>query len=283
MLTRSGYPAGVPCWVDVVQQDPDATMAFYRDLFDWDIEVRTPEGVPQRYAYARLDGLLVGGLGGPPGDEGPSGWTTYVWVDSADEAAARVEAEGGRVLAAPDDVPRAGRMALCADPFGAVFGLWQAAENRGAELVNAPGSWNFSGLQVADPGAAAAFYGAVLGWASSTLEMGGGQEAWMFRVAGYGEFLAERDPEIRERQAAEQAPEGFADAVATMSPLADGGPARWDVTFAVADADAAFARAAELGARIVTPPFNTDYTRQGVIEDPQGDQLTLSEYRPPSG
>jgi hypothetical protein len=55
----------------------------------------------------------------------------------------------------------------------------------------------------------------------------------------------------------------------------------WSVTFAVADADAAFARAESLGAKVVTPPFDTDYTRQGVLQDPQGAEMSLSEYRPP--
>jgi predicted enzyme related to lactoylglutathione lyase len=51
--------------------------------------------------------------------------------------------------------------------------------------------------------------------------------------------------------------------------------------FAVADADAAFERALELGARVVTPLFDTAYTTGGVVEDPQGALLTLSQYRPP--
>jgi uncharacterized protein len=280
MLARTGYPPGVPCWVDLVQPDPDATAAFYRDLFGWVFEVRTPEGAPQRYAYARLDGLVVAGIGGPSGDADPSGWTTYIGVASADESVALVEANGGRLVNGPLDIPRAGRVATCVDPLGAVFGVWQPADNRGAELVNAPGSWNFSGLEVEDPDAAEAFYGAVFGWLAHPLDMGDGWGTWMFRVAGYGDFLAERDPEIRERQAADQAPEGFADAVATMS--RGDGPAQWGITFAVADADAAFARATELGARVVTPLFDTDYTRMGTVEDPQGAVLTLSEYRPPT-
>ena len=135
-------------------------------------------------------------------------------------------------------------------------------------------------LDVEDPGAAAAFYGAVFGWLSDALEMGDGGGTSMFRVAGYGDFLAERDPEIRERQAADQAPTGFADAVASMT--RGDGPPSWGITFVVADADAAFTRATELGVRVVTPLFDTDYTRMGVIEDPQGAVLTLSEYRPPS-
>ena len=286
MLERDGYPAGVPCWVDVVQPDIEATMAFYGGLFDWTFELRTPPEAPVRYAYAFLDGLVVAGVGGPPaGDAGPSGWTTYVWVASADETAAAVEANGGRVLAAPDDIPRAGRVALCADPWGARFGLWQAAENRGAQLVNAPGSWNFNELHTPDPGAAEKFYGAVFGWVSDPLEMEAGQTAGMWRVPGYGEFLAQRDPEIRERQAADQAPDGFADAVALMAPVtADGrggAGGNWSVIFAVADADTAFRRATALGATVVTPLFDTNYTRMGTVKDPQGAILTLSQYRPP--
>lgn len=287
MLERDGYPAGVPCWVDVVQPDVDTTMAFYGDLFGWTYEVRTPEGAPQFYAYARLDGLLVAGLGGAPGSDAERrGWTTYVWVDSADDTAALVESNGGGVLVAPDRVPGAGRLAVCADPSGAVFGLWQAAENRGAQLVNAPGSWNFSELNTGDIGGAEAFYGAVFGWETDHLEMGAGQTAGMWRLPGYGNFLAERDPEIQERQAAEQAPTGFADAVALMYPItADGRAADttpyWSVTFAVADADSAFRRATELGATAVTPLIDTEYTRMGVVRDPQGAVLALSEYRPP--
>ena len=281
MLERDGYPAGVPCWVDLIQGDLDGTMAFYGRLFDWSFEVRTPEGAPMRYAYALLDGLLVAGVGGPPtGDADPSLWTSYIWVESADDAVAAVEANGGRVVAPPTDIPHSGRAAVCADPAGAVFGLWQAAGNRGAQLVNAPGSWNFSQLHTPDPGAAERFYGAVLGWVCDPLEMSAGEKAWMWRVPGYGDFLAERDPEIRARQEADQAPGGFADAVALMDRSTDD-TAHWSVTFAVADADAAFARATDLGAAVVTPLFDTDYTRMGTVKDPQGAILTLSEYRPP--
>ena len=124
----------------------------------------------------------------------------------------------------------------------------------------------------------------MFGWLSESLEMGTGQEAGMWRVKGYGDFLAERDPEIRERQEADERagrlrrcrrhPEPALDASATAS--------YWSVTFAVADADAAFARAIELGARVITPLFDTDYTRMGTVEDPQGAALNLSEYRPPT-
>jgi predicted enzyme related to lactoylglutathione lyase len=286
MLERTGYPAGVPCWVDVIHPDLDGTKAFYGGLFGWTFEVRTPPEAPTQYAYALLDGSTVGGVGGPPSDKDRPGWTSYICVEAADDTAAAVEANGGQVLVTPVDIPRAGRSALCADPEGAVFGLWQPAENRGAQVVNSPGSWNFSELNTADPDGNERFYGAVFGWVRTPFEFGTGQKAWFWRLPGYGDFLAEGDPEIRERQAADQAPGDFADAVALLQPLAgDGGAgatARWTVTFAVADADAAFARALELGATVVTPLFDTEYTRMGTVRDPQGAELTLSEYRPPT-
>jgi uncharacterized protein len=283
MTKRDDYPNGVPCWIDIIQPDLEATMAFYGQLFEWDFEVRTPPGAPTAYAYARKDGLLVGGVGGPPaGDADPSGWTTYVRVDSVDETADAVVAHGGRVLGAPVDIPRSGRVAVCADPFGAVVGLWQPAELRGAELVNAPGSWNFSDLTTPDVTGVQKFYGAVFGWECDPFEMSAGDKASIWRVPGYGDFLAARDPELRERQAAAQAPGGFADAVAILNPAAPDAGSRWSVTFAVADADAAFSRATGLGATVVTPLFDTMYTRRGTVADPQGGVLTLSEYRPPA-
>src|SRR5689334_979071 len=182
MRARDGYPAGVPCWVDLSQPDVDAAMAFYGSLFGWTFEVRTPAEAPQRYAYARLDGLLVAGLGGPPLSAAErAGWTTFVWVASADDSVALVQANGGELLSGPTDIPRAGRVAVCTDSAGAVFGLWQAAENRGAELVNAPGSWNFSELNVADARAAEGFYQAVFGWQCDPLPISDEHES-MWRL-----------------------------------------------------------------------------------------------------
>ena len=80
MLPRNGYPAGVPCWVDIVQPDLDATMAFYGGLFGWTFEVRTPEGVVPRYTYARLDGLVVAGVGGAPAGERRSDGLDHLYL-----------------------------------------------------------------------------------------------------------------------------------------------------------------------------------------------------------
>ena len=58
-------------------------------------------------------------------------WNTYIWVDSADETAAKVRDAGGGVMIEPFDVMDAGRMAVFTDPEGAVFFVWQARAAQG--------------------------------------------------------------------------------------------------------------------------------------------------------
>lgn len=280
LIPRDGAIAGVPCWIDVVQPDPDATMAFYADLFGWTYEVRTPPEAPATYAYARKDDLLVAGVGGPPSPDGPWGWTQYLWVDSADDAAAAVEAGGGRVVSAPTDIPGAGRMAVCTDPFGGMFGLWEAGENRGVQLVNVDGSWNFTNLVTADREGADAFYRSVFGWERESFGPDDSSSPTFWKVPGYGAFLADHDPEIKAWQESGQHLGGFSDSVAWLDTDPSATTARWDVTFGVDDADAAFTRALDLGATERTPLFDTPWTRQGVVVDPQGAALTLSQYKP---
>ena len=141
-------------------------------------------------------------------------------VDDADAAAARVPAAGGRVFAGPFGVV-GGRVVACADPAGAAFCLWEPGGGReGAELVNAAGSWNWSNLETPDRDGAAAFYGAVFGW--EVTPMG---DVAMWRLPGYGDVLAERDPDLRRRHAEVGVPPGFSDAIGWV---AAGDPAALD-------------------------------------------------------
>ncbi|MEO6628057.1 MAG: VOC family protein [Aquihabitans sp.] len=283
MPGQKNYPVGVPCWVDLVQDDRASTEAFYAGLFGWTFDVLTPPEVPGHYAYALLDGEIVGGVGSPASPSAPAGWNSYMCVESADRAAASVEANGGSVLDPPTDVGPSGRVVQCADPGGAHFGLWEPAQLLGSQIVNAPGSWNFSELNSADPEDALRFYGAVFGWELGSLGPTDSGPFRFFRLPGYGEFLAARDPAMQEMMESDQIPAGFGDAVAILKPFASdtASPANhWSTTFAVADADSAFARAVELGAEVILAPFDTPYTRQFAVRDPQGAAINLSEYRP---
>ncbi len=280
MPKRDRYPAGVPCWVDTSQPDPAAAAAFYGDLFDWRLEDQMPPDADGRYFEATLDGGRVAAVGSAMGD-GPVTWMTYIAVDSADDAVERVRANGGTVINEPFDIFDAGRMAVFADPEGAVFSVWQAARHTGAETVNAPGSWNFSDLQTGDLEAAKQFYGAVFGWEFDAVDLGGGPTA-MARVPGYSDYLESIDPGVRKRHADGGAPPGFSDAIGWFVPLSDGALPHWNVTFTVTDADASAARVKELGGTVLSEPQDVPWARVTTIRDPQGATLTLSQFKPPT-
>jgi uncharacterized protein len=280
MPERDGYIPGVPCWVDTSQPDPEAAAAFYGGLFGWEFEDVMPPGSDGKYFIGRIRGGDVAAVGSqPPGAPPAAVWNTYVWVDSADDAAAKVRAAGGRVLTEPFDVMDAGRMGVFMDPEGAAFCVWQAKENKGARIVNEHGALNFNGLNTRDVARAKEFYGAVFGW--ETLGLDGGAEMWT--LPGYGDYLEKDNPDLRKQMAEVGAPKGFEDVVAAINPI--GGdqpdtPAHWSVTFGVDDADATAARAAELGGKIIVPPFDAPWVRTTVIEDPQGATFIANKFVP---
>ena len=225
---------------------------------------------------ASLDGAVVAAIGPPQGDA-PVEWNTYIAVDDADAAAAAVQAAGGSVTLEPVDAGPGGRLAACADPRGARFRLWQPRRRLGAQLTNAPGSWNFSDLHTGDAAAATGFYAPLFGWEFDDLGF-----ATMIRRPGYGDHLAATvDPGIRERQEGISAPPGFADAIGWLAPLASNHD-HWHVTFTVASRDESATTAERLGAVVISSD-DTEWTKSALIRDPQGAELTLSQFTPPGG
>jgi predicted enzyme related to lactoylglutathione lyase len=277
MPERDGYIPGVPCWIDTSQPDPEAAVDFYRGLFGWEFEDVMPPGSEARYFVARLHGGDVAAVGSIPESAPPvAEWDTYISVDSADETASKVREAGGRVVREPFDVLDAGRTAVFTDREGAAFCVWQAREFKGARVVNQPGSLNFNGLNTRDVEGAKSFYGAVFGW--ETIAAGGAE---MWTLPGYGDDLERDDPDLRKRVAEVGGPVGFEDVVASINPIADDRPdlpARWSVTFAVDDADATAAKAAELGGKVAVPPFDAPWVRMTVLVDPQGASFIASKF-----
>jgi uncharacterized protein len=279
MPERDGYIPGVPCWIDASEPDPRAALPFYSGLFGWEFEDVMPAEAPGNYFMARIRGGDVAALGSLPEGAPPvPTWNTYIWVDSAEQTAAKAADAGGTVAMEPFDVMSSGRMAVIVDPEGAALSLWQPNDHKGARVVNEHGALNFNTLATRDPERAKAFYGAVFGWGTLTLPFG---ELWT--LPGYGDHLEEKTPGLREQMAQMGAPEGFIDVVAALNPIGVGDAetaANWSVTFGVDNADEAVAKAVELGGDVVKGPFDAPWSRTVVLKDPQGATFVASQFVP---
>ncbi len=248
MPEKTSYAPGTPSWVDLGSPDVDAAAGFYSALFGW--EVREAEDPEQTggYRMAELGGKPVAGLM-PLMQEGqPPAWTTYVSVEDADATVEKAREAGGAVFAEPMDVLDLGRMAILADPTGAVFGIWQPRSFPGAGLVNEPGAFNWNEINTRDPEAATAFYTAVFGWTAEDQDMG---EMGTYTVWKLGEDMMGGMLDMRGR-----APDEV--------------PPHWLVYFAVDDTDASVEKVKELSGGVAFGPIDIPAGRFAVVHDPHG-------------
>ncbi len=113
---------GAVVWNEAVSADPARAREFYTAVFGF--RWQAVPGAEDYQTFALEDaGEPVGRLGGQSPGQQP-GWMTCFSVRSVDEAAAAVEAGGGKVTMPPTDTPF-GRFAVVADPWGAPFELMQ--------------------------------------------------------------------------------------------------------------------------------------------------------------
>ncbi|MGJ7441298.1 VOC family protein [Aquipuribacter sp. MA13-6] len=244
MTTRTEpWPAGTPCWVDYGAVDVDAAVGFYSEVLGWTPETADPEH--GGYVMCTVRGHDAAGIGPSTTPGVPSAWVTYLASTDADATAAAATEAGGMVLAEPFEVVGLGRMAIVADPQGAVFGVWQALGRIGSAIVNEPGGLTWNDAAHPDPAAARTFYARVFGYRYQALP-GAGDVYRTFSVDG-GHPLG------------------------GMGGLpAEGVPAHWLTYFAVADADAAVAVARRRGASVGAGPFDTEFGRIATLTDPWG-------------
>lgn len=261
MSERTSYEPGTPCWVDLGSPDLDASIAFYSALFGW--EVAESENAEETGGYRRAtkSGKDVAGMM-PLMQEGPPAWSNYVTVADADATAAKVKEDGGNVFAEPMDVMDLGRMAVFADPTGAVFGIWQPGTFPGAGLVNEPGALAWNELNTRDLAGAKSFYGAVFGWGFEEMQMGENESYTTITLGGnpVGGIL-----DMGERGVPEEI------------------PPHWLAYFSTEDTDSTVAQAKERGGNVMMEPIDLPVGRFAILADPHGAVfavIALSENAP---
>ena len=106
-------------WAELNTTDADAAQEFYSSVFGWEPEA-LGGGEGFHYAMQKVDGRVVGGIMAMEGM--PPAWGTYFAVEDTDATVARAEELGGSVVRPAGDTGF-GRIALLADPEGAVFAV----------------------------------------------------------------------------------------------------------------------------------------------------------------
>lgn len=257
MPERTKYAPGTPSWTDLQTTDPGAAKSFYAALFDWEFEDlptgHDADGNPAFYSMARKNGKDVAAIAPLPMPGVPPHWNTYITVVDVDATAAQVAGAGGTVVMDAFDVMDAGRMALVADPTGAMFCLWTAKNSIGAHLVNEHGTLSWNELMTADVPAAAAFYEKLLGWGANTQ---GTPEM------EYTEFKL-----------------GDRSIGGAMKPPMPGMPSVWGIYFATDDTDKTAELATANGGTVIQGPMDIEPGRMAVLADPTGAMFSVIKMK----
>lgn len=113
---------GTMNWAEVRTRDQAAAQPFYERVFGYETETMDV-GPAGGYVLLKVDGRPAAGLIeiDPEWGDVPSNWSVVFEVEDCDAAAAKVQELGGRVISEPQDRERVGRVAVVADPAGAVF------------------------------------------------------------------------------------------------------------------------------------------------------------------
>jgi hypothetical protein len=142
-----------------------------------------------------------------------------------------------------------GRMAICQDPTGATFSIWQAKAHKGSSVMGENGTPCWFELATKGVEKAEKFYRDVFGWSVKA----GSDAGFVYR-----EISAPGAP----------MPQG---GMMELTPQHGPVPPHWMIYFTVKDCDADAKRCQSLGGKIVVPPMDIpNVGRFSVLADPAG-------------
>jgi len=113
---------GTVVWNELITDNP-AAVSFYEQVLG--VTTTTADMGEDKYTMFQVGDKEVGGTMPPQMAGVPNHWHVYFAVADADATAAKIKQLGGSVMVEPFDTP-IGKMAVVADPQGAVFSLFQA-------------------------------------------------------------------------------------------------------------------------------------------------------------
>jgi uncharacterized protein len=246
--------AGDFCWINMLTAQPAEAMEFFAKVLGWTYFEIPPFGHGVQVGGRDIGGLFdLNGPNCPPGLPPVIG--VMVKVDNADVVCEKVVSLGGKAQPA-FDIADKGRMAVCHDPNGGAFDIWEPKKMPGTDADSTlHGSPSWSESLTTDVGKATEFYCSLFGWTAEVKHMPG-MDYTVFRNGG-------------------------ADIAGLMAIPAPGIPPHWGTYFTVNDADEAARTAEGLGAKLCVPPMDIPgIGRFCGITSPQGVRFYAIQYLP---
>jgi predicted enzyme related to lactoylglutathione lyase len=177
--------------------------------------------------------------------KGSDVWVPHVSVENIEATTAEALTLGA-ALVDTADLPGTARLATLRDPEGALFGLWQPATHRGAQLMQEVGSLWWIEVLSNDVAGARAFYGRLFGWNSVETSF-----------EPFASYIVFKRGDVQEG------------GILPIGPSWEVSP-RWNSIFAVDDCNAALERAKPLGGPTIFVHTVPRAGRIGSLSDPGG-------------
>ncbi len=160
-------------WYELMTRDLDAAIAFYGHVVGWTVKPSETPGMDYRIVHA--GDTPVGGMMAAPDTAMPPAWLGYVDVRDVDAEVEAFESAGGKVCWPANDLPGVGRLAMVADPQGAMLYVMTPSEpgQSNAYASGVAGHCGWNEYYARDWEAAFAFYAERFGWEKETaMDMG---------------------------------------------------------------------------------------------------------------
>ncbi len=119
---------GEASWLELMTTDAPAAMTFYQNFFGWQPSEAMDMGEMGKYQMFNRGDRMIGGMMNKPPEmaQVPPNWQIYFRVPDITSATERVQANGGRILNGPIEVPGGSWVVNAMDPQGAAFSLHAA-------------------------------------------------------------------------------------------------------------------------------------------------------------
>lgn len=249
-------------WHDLITDTPQESQRFYEELFGWEFEKIGPRFgaiASANYTLIRHDGELIGGMideNRLASNEEISQWVVLMSTDDIDAAIANLKSAGGTVFTPPTDLADRGRIAVVADPQGALFALLETRDGDPADAEPSINGFLWNEVWAADVVTATAFYRDLVG-------------------------LEPNEEPVQAQQAYRYLSDGDTPRFGVLPKPAEDVTPLWATYVRVEDPDAIVSRVEALGGRVLLATQDRPLGgKVALIADPSGAGIAIQTWDP---